>query len=374
MAKNKGEWSEPYAALRIIGDGKLYLADNDNKRKANEWMEVLEVIRKETTERIVRYGIDAKNCVVRITVNDEPVRSFLATEFVAAADRLLSEIKGGAIKNLELEREDATPSFLRSAGFERLSASSSDRNDIYLTAKDPRSSVVRQEIGFTIKSKLGSPSTLFNTGRASAAIYELSKVDKSIEKKINEMRDDAGNVSVLDRCQALLGLGCRFRFAGFERAQRAGCEAFRDNLDMINPLLPGTFDWILRNRYLEGDTDWTVPHLVEKLAEENPLGLFRPEVKYEYMLKSFLYAAYGSLKAGSLWDGKNDVNGGFIFIDEDGQVLAHYALEGDEFKQYLYDHCYFDSPATSRGHGDYGYVYQLDGRWWFKLNFQIRYK
>ena len=38
---NRGEWSEPYAALRIIGDGKIFIADENGERNPNEWMTVL---------------------------------------------------------------------------------------------------------------------------------------------------------------------------------------------------------------------------------------------------------------------------------------------------------------------------------------------
>ena len=32
---NKGEWGEPYAALRILGDGKLYIAPKVNVQAVN---------------------------------------------------------------------------------------------------------------------------------------------------------------------------------------------------------------------------------------------------------------------------------------------------------------------------------------------------
>ena len=70
----------------------------------------------------------------------------------------------------------------------------------------------------------------------------------------------------------------------------------------------------------------------EKLITENPCGLSRPVVQYPYMIKSFLYAAYCGMTASTHWDGQSQVNGGFISVDENGQVLAHYALESEEFE------------------------------------------
>ena len=48
---NKGEWSEPYAAIRILGEKKLFVADGNGERNNQEWMDVLRLIRYETVER-----------------------------------------------------------------------------------------------------------------------------------------------------------------------------------------------------------------------------------------------------------------------------------------------------------------------------------
>lgn len=55
-------------------------------------------------------------------------------------------------------------------------------------------------------------------------------------------------------------------------------------------------------------------------------------------------------------------------------MLAFYALESEVFKDYLFRNCYFERPATSRKHGNYGTVYEENGEWFIRLNFQIRYR
>lgn len=37
----KGEQGEPYVAIRVLGDGKLYIADSEGNKNLSEWMEVL---------------------------------------------------------------------------------------------------------------------------------------------------------------------------------------------------------------------------------------------------------------------------------------------------------------------------------------------
>lgn len=92
------------------------------------------------------------------------------------------------------------------------------------------------------------------------------------------------------------------------------------------------------------------------------------------MVKSFLFASYCGMTASTLWDGEGEVNGGFINVDENGKVLAHYAMESEEFKSYLFNNCYLEFPSTSEKHGDYAKVYEVDGEYYYHLNFQIRYR
>ena len=92
------------------------------------------------------------------------------------------------------------------------------------------------------------------------------------------------------------------------------------------------------------------------------------------MVKSFLYAAYCGMTASTLWDGTSQINGGFIKVSSNGDVLAYYALESDAFKTYLINNCYLEFPSTDEGHGNYGKIYKENDSYYFRLNFQIRYR
>ena len=76
MAANKGEWGEPYVALRLLGDGKMYLADDNNMKNPNEWMKILELIRHEAKDRIVTYKYDDKETYILIDVNGRMLKSW----------------------------------------------------------------------------------------------------------------------------------------------------------------------------------------------------------------------------------------------------------------------------------------------------------
>lgn len=255
-----------------------------------------------------------------------------------------------------------------------IKAKSIDKSDIFISIEDTQTSVVRRHIGFSIKSKFGKDPTLFNTGKNSATVYKLSNMNDDLMDEINSMVDEKNHTAVADRCKALLENGCEFEFVGFPVAARAGCKTFEENLDILNPRLGDTIDYILRTHFLTDETARDVEDMVDIVIEHNPCSLTRPKEKYQYMMKSFLYASYCGLTAGTLWDGKSQVNGGFIAVDEKGNVTANLALESEGFKSYLFKHCYFEWPATSENHGNYAKVYKEGEDYYFRLNFQIRYR
>lgn len=92
---NKGEWSEPYVAIRLLGEGKLYLADADGNKNENEWMQILDVLRYETCKHLVKYHYDAKETEVTVYIENKIVVKILADEFLKYADMLRGEIISG---------------------------------------------------------------------------------------------------------------------------------------------------------------------------------------------------------------------------------------------------------------------------------------
>ncbi|MEG1726207.1 MAG: HpaII family restriction endonuclease, partial [Anaerovoracaceae bacterium] len=364
-------WSEPYAAIRILGDGKLYVADENGNKNPNEWMSVIELIRHETANRIVKYQCQADSVTVDICVNESPILSVSAAEFLAMADQLAEEIKNG---RGSFELSETMKEFLRHIEMTTIKAKSVEKSDVFLTITDPRASITREHIGFSIKSEFGQNPTLFNTAKASAVVYRVEGMTEELKEQINNLVDEKGHAAVGLRCDMLQQNGCSLVFVGFPLAFRAGCAAFGENLELLNPALPKVIERILWNYFLEHDPHTDICDVVDTIVRNNPCELPRPEVRYPYMIKSFLYAAYCGLTASTLWDGTSQVNGGFIKVHKDGDVIAHYALESDAFKSYLYQNCYVEFPSTDEKHGHYAKVYEENGKYYFRLNFQIRYR
>lgn len=377
MAANKGEWSEPYAAIRIMADGRIYLADNNGHRNLAEWMDVLSLQRIESIifgskrkDREVRYCVHADRDVVEIQIDGTYEKSIAVERFKHIAEVFKNDIIMGNSSSFDVSAE--TNAFLAEAEFNSLKAKSIDKSDVFVTIRDPRASIIREDVGFSIKSEFGKPPTIFNTARASAAKYKVSNMNDEFMDEINNLVDAKGNTAVSERCKKLLDSGCDLEFVGYPVTERAGCAPFYENLDNINPRLVDVIERIMWNHFFEGETARNIPDVVKVLIEQNPCGVTNPETKYPTMIKSFLYAGFCGMTASTIWNGDSQVKGGFISVNKEGEVVAHYAMESDSFKNYLYEKCFVDYPSTSPGHGDYANVYKEHGEYYFNLNFQIK--
>ena len=369
---NKGEWGEPYAAIRILGEGKLYIADANGNKNPGEWMSIIELIRHEALERIVSYSYQEENVIIDVFVNNILVASMEALRFLEIADILTDEIQKGKGSSFSVSND--VVDFLQKIEMKNIKAKSIDKSDIFLTITDPRASITREHVGFSIKSEFGQNPTLFNTAKASAVVYKVMGMTDVLMAEINGMLDNQNHAAVSARCDKILDNGCDMEFVGFPVAQRAKCVAFAENLDLIDPRLVLVIERILWNHFFEHETKTNLDEVIQIVINKNPCGISRPEIKYPYMVKSFLYAAYCGLTASTLWDGNSQVNGGFIKVSASGEVVVHYALESDAFKSYLYSNCYLEFPSTDEKHGHYAKVYKEGNDYYFRLNFQIRYR
>lgn len=374
MAANKGEWGEPYVALRLLGDGKMYLADDNNMKNPNEWMKILELIRHEAKDRIVTYKYDEKETYIIIDVNGRVIVNLPVIEFFKMANTLHHDIINARGRSFNVSK--SVTDFLKQAEFTTLKAKNIDKSDIFISVADPRTSIIRKSIGFSVKTKFGQNPTLFNTAKASGVKYELHNMSDDIMDEINNTFNSKGEVSVIDRCRLIKEKRLDPTYSGYVVAKKSNCEAFKENLEVLNPMLPNVIERMLWYHFFDEVDGIDIQDIIKIVIDKNPCRITRPDIKYPYMFKSFLYASYCGMTASTLWDGRSQVNGGFISVGSDGEVLAYYALESEKFKNYLYTNCYLEFPATSEKHGDYGKVYKDvdNNRYFFNLNFQIRYR
>lgn len=88
---NKGEWSEIYTLLKLLGEGKVYAGDQNLNRIQNLFYPIIMILRQEK-EGNYNYKILDKDVVIQTPENEELLR-IPASVFLDESEKLLSAIK-----------------------------------------------------------------------------------------------------------------------------------------------------------------------------------------------------------------------------------------------------------------------------------------
>lgn len=162
LSGNKGEWSEIYAFLRLLEIKKLYAADAELNKKDDMFYNIINIIRTEPIGTLeFRINRTEDTITVFNTSDSTELLTLPCSEFKNAADRLYCEI---IETNASAFALPDTEEFLDTLNIGVLKAKSTDKADIRIKIHDINTGYETVQ-GFSIKSRLGSPSTLVNAGK-----------------------------------------------------------------------------------------------------------------------------------------------------------------------------------------------------------------
>ena len=354
---NKGEWSELYVFFKLLSEGKLHAANSDLQKIPELFYPILSIIRKEGGETL-EYHRDS-NIRVVIEGSSEPIVVFSIAEFFDIARSLLASIREG-------EGNFSIPwlsEWLETLKIVSITSNSRYKSDITVKVLD-RNTNLSPILGFSIKSQLGSASTLFNSSQATNFVYSVTTPDNYNPESVNSITDFP---KLKRRIQTLIENGCVIKFRELDSP------VFSNNLKMVDSRLPELFAMILLNFYC----DLARPDLESALAtlhEQNPLGvdLSHGHPFYEHKLKSALTEFALGLMPATVWDGRSEATGGFIIVKDDGELVCYHIYNRNDFQDFLLKNTKIDTPSSSRNR--FGMVYRENNKLLIKLNLQIRYK
>lgn len=355
MKGNKGEWSEIYALFKVLSDGVLYFGDTELNRIKNAFYPVLRVIRNEAGQEY-QYSID--DHLVLIT-SDGVKKSIPVDDFKKQSLILLNQIKqaNGGKGSFSIEEIE---SFMASINCFTLKAKSSVKTDIEIVVHDQRTNQ-SPKLGFSIKSQLGSPSSLLNAGKTTNFIFEinLDSLDHDMMVEINE------NKKIQDRLKRLSDKGAIFKFVSVEHP------VFRNNLLLIDSALPKILSHLLFLFYSSKTT--RVSDLTDQLKQLNPMSfeLEHGHEYYEYKMKRFLTDIALGMMPSKVWTGEYDATGGYLIVKKTGDVVCYHLYNKNDFERYLLANTKLETPSTKR-HA-FGGIYEDNNRYFIKLNLQIRF-
>jgi len=352
---NKGEWSEFYAFIKLLVDKKIIGADQDLEKIEAIFFPILKIIREESEGKL-EYELQEGEKVKILHGNGE-------TAIVDTSDlknkvvEIFNEIKE---KSQTFSVPLAEELFDRLA-VKTLNAGNLRKEDLILKVHDH--TIGRDhEIGFSIKSKLGSPATLLNASGATNFTYKIDGLVKSAIKKINAIDTKS---KIRDRLFAIRETGGTFAFHGIDS------EVFERNLRKIDTIMPEIMAEVLLAYF--SDKGSTFPELLQHFQDEELqiLTFNLTTDDYEYKIKSLLNNAALGMVPASPWDGTLRAHGGVIIVREDGEIVCYHLYNAEAFRNYLFNNTRMESPSATR-HG-YGTVYEENGELFIKLNLQIRF-
>ena len=360
LTGNKGEWSEIYTLLKLLGEGKVYAGDQNLNKIQDLFYPIIMILRQEK-EGNFNYKLQDKDVVIQTPEGEELLR-IPALVFLSEAEKLLKAINehNGSFDIPQIE------SFLNSIYCYSLKAKSSDKTDIKIILHDRRTKM-NSEMGFSIKSQLGGDSTLLNASKATNFNFKiegaiLSDEDIANINSINPSRD-----KVIKRVDAIRKKG------GILVFDKVDNSTFRNNLVMLDGDLPAIIAHLLLEQLNTGVS--TLKELAKILTETNPLkyDVSQASPFYGYKIKHLLTSIALGMMPATAWNGQFDANGGYLVVKKDGEILCYHFYDRNRFEDYLFSNAYLERSSTSR-HEYASIIKEDDGTLSFKLNFQVRLK
>ena len=313
---NKGEWSELYALLRLLADGRLYAADANLNRLENVYSPISRVFRKELESGRIEYVVRDSKHEVELYYNGDKIKALSFKRLSSYADELFKGIVSGnksafAIPNADIMMDDIKCT--------RIKASSDDKTDI------------RMEV------------------------YGISDADMEMINAISTKS------KIQDRIISIAEKGS-IQFDGVIN------DVFKGNLELIDTRMDAIISQMLVEYYKNGKVYCS--DIATSIEKSDPLG-FNREGIYRYKIKKLLCAIALGMMPARKWNGKDEANGGYIIVRNSGDVVAYHLYNRNLFETYLLNNTRLETPSSSRH--KFGSIYKENGQMYFNLNLQVRF-
>ncbi len=332
--KNKGEWSEFYAFLKILEDQIIAAADSNLKSIPNEYF----VFKKIFRDQNLVYVWDEQNINIQ-TLDGVTVHSVDRDKIKVSREKVFEEIlkaSGGAAFTV-----NSAETIMADLRCRSVSADSGSKSDIDAVIED-RVSHSESRLGFSVKSMVGGAATLLNASKDQTNfIYHVSNLSLENLDQINSIE---GRSKIRDRLDMIKMLGGEIEF------QQMCSDNFARNARKVDTLLPEFLSEMLLGFYSTNAS--TLPDLVRYLTDETGFSK-RFDLDYadfSFKIQQFLIAATLGMVPSKPWDGRTKAQGGYIVVKQDGDIVCYHLYNRDLFLEYLFENTKFETPSSTR-HG-----------------------
>ena len=350
--KNKGEWTELYTLTKLIYDKKLMLGDKHlNKSEAN-FFNVTKISTLNMEEEILLNAPDTNQVNLKSSNNTPYSLHWLNEEILKEASQRIATGKG--IENIRAQLQTSLGTSIAVKG-----GMGGQKADIILDINNETISKTNE--GFSIKSYLGARPTLLNASGNTNFIYSVANLQLDQLDRINSIETSS---KTKDRIQEIYKSDGKLIFNRLEQ------EVMQYNMELVDSSLPRLLGEMLLEFHLNRTSN--VQDNLSNLFNSSDtqtlidMDLISAQIKVKRLLVSIALGIF----PGKRWDGKYSSHG-IIAVKPDGDQVGLHLIDISSLEDYLFEHCSFDSPSTTRHR--YGQlIYENDEQMYFKLNMQIR--
>jgi hypothetical protein len=347
---NKGEWSEVYTFLKLCVERYMPLADADLNAKDYGF----KILQASLADLNIVYDLTKSGYIEKLNTNNTNKLDVFKTSEIDL-EKIFVELLEAKGSSFEIESLNVP---IKLFGLEKMKSSSKKKKDIDLLIENTKDSKEFSS-GFSIKSKLGQPSTLLNASQATNFIFKLDSFQGDVSK-INSIKNSK---KIKERLEASISKCKKLLF------DKTNSLILENNLKKIDTNLPKIVAEMLLSYFYRGNK--TLNDITADLCEGDlckQLGLGYEDLKY--IFTKFLIAIALGMFPKSEWDGYYEADG-CIVLKQTGDIVCLHILEKKELGEYLFKNTYLDTPSSTRH--KFGEVYKLDDEYFFNLNLQIRF-
>lgn len=88
---NRGEWTEAYVFMRLLGDGRIYGASSELTKDDSTYIDIINIIRDEPDKMLIfERFVDAKIAYIKASKDGESIKVVTAPEFSEYAQVFLT--------------------------------------------------------------------------------------------------------------------------------------------------------------------------------------------------------------------------------------------------------------------------------------------
>lgn len=359
--KNRGEWSEFYALAKLLERGEL-IAGYGEPGAAEQRYALHAVAKSPDGFRYRRQGdyIIALRCEGGLLVPVDPAEfpPIPLAALSTAARVFMTEIQEGAGRAFACPLSESffseqlrCPLIPTAAGVKR------DISFSYLQGGTPQP----EELGFSIKSYLGGRPSLVNASHSTRFVFDVEGMSLKAALAHNEIADIRARVIALRKSGTLSYKGVMHN------------RQFQLNLAIVESHLHYLLAELLLCHF-SGHGSWfseiEIENAEPRLYGNCPQTADFSLVKFRMAIQSYLRAASLGMVPRKAWDGWPTAEGGYLIVKSDGELVGILGGFAERLGKFLYDHCYLETPSTSKWH--YGTVYEHNGTPKIMLALQVR--